>query len=93
MKLIVSPEAFDDLQRLRAFLASESPNAAARTVRLLEAAIESLADLPQRGRPASPDIRELVVPFGRSAYILRYALISEAETVVVLRLWHSREDR
>jgi hypothetical protein len=38
-------------------------------------------------------LRELVVPFGRSAYLLRYFHNPQRETVVVIRVWHAREAR
>jgi plasmid stabilization system protein ParE len=37
--------------------------------------------------------RELIVPFGQSAYIVRYAHNARREEVVILRIWHSREAR
>ena len=36
--------------------------------------------------------RELVLPFGASAYIVSYMLQDE-ETVIILQVWHSRENR
>jgi plasmid stabilization system protein ParE len=35
----------------------------------------------------------LIVPFGRSAYIVRFAHDAERVEVVILRIWHSREAR
>jgi plasmid stabilization system protein ParE len=35
--------------------------------------------------------REISVPFGAGAYVLRYRL--HDETIVVIRVWHSREAR
>ena len=62
--------------------------------RLLIRAIESLEAFPERGRPSgTPNVRELIVPFGRSGYVLRYAYRRRLDEVVVLRLWHAREAR
>jgi plasmid stabilization system protein ParE len=36
--------------------------------------------------------RELFIPFGASAYVLRY-MQEDKDTVVVVRVWHSREIR
>jgi len=33
------------------------------------------------------------VPFGRSAYLLRYDYFAEADEIVILRVWHAREER
>jgi hypothetical protein len=38
-----------------------------------------------------PGVRELIVPFGRSAYVLRYALLPMTDEIVILRIWHGRE--
>jgi plasmid stabilization system protein ParE len=49
---------------------------------------------PGRGRPSGiPDIRELAVPVGRSAYLIRYAYVQRRKAVVILRIWHGREAR
>ena len=39
------------------------------------------------------NIRELIVPFGRSGYVLRYAYSAAADEAVILRIWHGREAR
>jgi hypothetical protein len=38
-------------------------------------------------------VRELIVPFGKSAYVLRYTHLADAGEVVVLHIWHGREQR
>lgn len=94
MKLVVSKEAAADLARLRGFLEDKEPRAAANAAARLDAAIRSLQIFPGRGRPSGiPGVRELVVPFGGSAYLLRYAHNAEQEMVVVIRVWHGREER
>jgi plasmid stabilization system protein ParE len=94
VKLIVSRPAQADLERLRAFLADKNPDAAQRAVGALTRAIRSLETFPDRGRPSAfLGARELVVPFGRSAYIVRYAHMPDTEEVVILRIWHGREGR
>ncbi len=40
-----------------------------------------------------PNDRQLFIPFGNSAYILRYRLDEEQETLFVVRVWHGREER
>jgi plasmid stabilization system protein ParE len=37
--------------------------------------------------------RELIVPFGSGAYVLRYRLDTATDTVIIIRVWHSRELR
>ena len=94
MKLIVSPEAIADLDRLRAFLAGKNPAAAQRAAATIIAAIQSLDTSPDRGRPTgTAGVRELIVPFGHSAYVLRYSHGPGANEVLILRIWHGREQR
>ena len=94
MKLIVSPEAAADLARLRAFLVDRNPDAAQRAAASLIQAIQSLDMFPDRGRPTgTKGVRELVIPFGHSAYVMRYAHLAEVEEIIILRIWHGREAR
>jgi plasmid stabilization system protein ParE len=94
VKLIVSPDAAADLNRLRAFLADKNPDAAQRAATMLIHAIQSLDTFPDRGRPTGIEgVRELIVPFGSSAYVLRYAHLADTNEVIVLRIWHGREQR
>ena len=94
MKLVVRPEAVADLERLRAFLADKNPDAAQRAIAILTDAIQSLDMFPDRGRPTGiADVRELIVPFASSAYVLRYVHIAQSDEVIILRIWHGRESR
>jgi plasmid stabilization system protein ParE len=94
VKLVVSRAAAADLLRLQAFLAETNPNAAQRAVSAIIRAIDSLDVFPDRGK-LSPvaGARELIVPFGRSAYVIRFFHDVEQEEIVILRVWHSRESR
>jgi len=83
-----------DLDRLRDFLAPHGDTLSARAVDTLFAAASSLADQPERGRPAArTGYRELIVPFGRGAYVIRYRVDPRRNAVVIARLWHGREQR
>jgi plasmid stabilization system protein ParE len=93
VKLIISREAAADLDRLHGFLATKDAAAAQRAIGVLIRAIHSLEVFPERGRPTgTPGIREFVIPFGRSAYLLRYLYLRETEEIVILRVWHGREN-
>jgi plasmid stabilization system protein ParE len=92
VKLVVSSAAQSDLERLRAFLQDKNPAAAQRAVTVLAAAMQSLDAIPQRGLSSGvPGVRELIVPFERSAYVLRYAFLPPTDEIVILRIWHGRE--
>jgi plasmid stabilization system protein ParE len=92
VKLVVSAAAQSDLVRLQAFLRDKNPAAAQRAVAVLDAGMRSLDTFPQRGLLCgAPGVRELIVPFGHSAYVLRYALLPLTDEIVILRIWHGRE--
>lgn len=93
MKLRWLPAAFQDIERLYEFLVEKDPNAAARAMEIILDGAEGLEDMPEIGKPMNDDTgrRELYIPFGTGAYVLRYKL--DGETVVIIRVWHSREHR
>jgi plasmid stabilization system protein ParE len=94
VRLILSPGAIADLERLHAFLQTQNPDAARRAIRVIEEAAQSLITFPSLGRPSGiAHVRELIVPFGQSAYILRYAHLLQQDAIFVLRMWHGRESR
>jgi hypothetical protein len=39
------------------------------------------------------DIRQIVIRFGTSGYIVRYAITADTEAILVTRIWHGREAR
>ncbi len=39
------------------------------------------------------DIRQIVVRFGASGYVVRYAIVPGDEDILVTRIWHGREAR
>ena len=94
MKLTVSHSAVADLDRLHEFLVEKDGSAAQRAAGTIDDAVRSLTDFPQRGRPSGiVGVRELIVPFGQSAYVVRYAYLASRDEIVILRIWHGREQR
>jgi plasmid stabilization system protein ParE len=94
VQVVFLSRARADLDRLRQFLQPHGEALSQRAVDTLFGAASSLSDLPERGRPAAKlGFRELVVPFGRGAYVIRYRIDFRRNTVVIVRLWHGREHR
>jgi plasmid stabilization system protein ParE len=91
MRLIWSGPALRDLDRLYAFLATKNENAAALVVRNLVRAGLQVPDHPRKGSRLSQyaprDVRHLIV----ADYDLRYEI--RRGVIVVLRVWHGKEDR
>jgi toxin ParE1/3/4 len=84
-----------DLDRLARFLWEKGEEeAAVRALEKMVEGIELLTSSPRLGRPLGDgtERRVLSIPFGTGAYIIHYMLKDES-TVVVLRVWHSREQR
>jgi plasmid stabilization system protein ParE len=93
MNLIWLTEARQDVDRLHEFLVEVNPAAAEKAIQLIQEGARSLVRHPEIGRPMVVDShrRELFLPFGASAYVLRYRV--EEDTLVIIRVWHGREDR
>lgn len=94
MALIWSPAALDDVQQLIRFLDEATHGAAAgnRAAGLILAAADRLVEQPHIGKTTRDDMREWFAAFGVGAYVLRYR-ITPAGDVLIIRVWHSREDR
>lgn len=91
-RLIWSPLALRDVQRLHRFLADKNPNAAQRAVMAIRAGVKVLADHPEIGRPLEdmdPEYREWPIDFGDSGYIALYRY--DGETALILAVRHQRE--
>ena len=91
-RVLILPNARNDLDRLAEFIASENPDAAERAALAIVDAVESLADFPERGRRIENTQRaELYVPWGRSGYVVQYRI--DADRVLIARIFHGREQR
>ena len=65
--IVLSPDAVEDVERLRAFLDQVNPNAARRAMDVIFTAIERLQEFPSLGAPTGDaDIRQIVIRFGKS---------------------------
>jgi toxin ParE1/3/4 len=94
MKIVLSPRAGGDLERLKLFLAENDTGAADSAIALLRDRIGLLGQFPGLGRRIGrTDLHELYAPFGNSAYVIRYHHSRSRETVAILRIWHGREHR
>lgn len=87
-----TPARFD-LRRLKTWTERYSPKQARRQAQRIQNAIESLRENPRLGRRipvpdgGKEELRELIlVP-----YVIRY--IVEPERIVIIRMWHNKEDR
>lgn len=90
MNILYTPEAIDDLTRLREFISEKNPHAAQRVAGELLEGINKLKVFPKMGitvnRAPDPSIiRDLFI----GSYTVRYLLANEQ--IHILRLWHGKE--
>jgi toxin ParE1/3/4 len=86
MNILWSPEAIEDLNSLRAYIAQDNPSAARSVALHIIHSIEQLLqDNPQMGRPGRvPGTRELVIP--KTPFIVPYRV--QRNVVQILRIYH-----
>ncbi|MBZ9705455.1 type II toxin-antitoxin system RelE/ParE family toxin [Mesorhizobium sp. ESP7-2] len=91
MELKWTSKALSDLVRLHDFLAPVNNQAAARAVQSLVAAPARLIEYPRIGEKLEEfeprEVRRILV----GNYEIRYEIANA--TILLLRLWHTREDR
>ena len=97
MNLVFLPEASDDIDRLYNFLIENAGNslAAQKAMLAIDEGIHMLLESPYLGVEMDHNLqyRQLYIPFGKRAYVLRYRIDTEKDTLVVVRVWHSLESR
>jgi plasmid stabilization system protein ParE len=90
-RLVFAPRAFQDVERLIAFLVESDPDAAGATANLLFGGLRILKEHPLVGRPAEHGYRELLISRGRSGYVALYKYDVERDVALVLAVRHQRE--
>lgn len=91
-RLIWSPAALLDVQRLFRFLATKNTEAAKRAVNAIREGVKIIASQPEVGRPAEgmePEYREWLIDFGDSGYIVLYRY--DRQTAMVVAVRHQKE--
>jgi plasmid stabilization system protein ParE len=91
-RLIWSPSALLDVQRVYRFLAGKNADAASQAVKAIRAGVKIIARHPEIGRPVDelePEYREWPIRFGDSGYVVLYR--HEGELVILLVLRHQKE--
>ena len=91
-RVIWTPVALGDVERLHDFLKDKNPLAARRAVSAIREGLNLLADQPQVGRPVGnmePEFREWLISFGDSGYVALYHF--DGEDTVILAVRHQRE--
>ena len=92
-QVIVTESAAEGLERCRQFLVAKAPEAARRAGPASEQQFLLLEKAPDIGRPVPemPELRELVIAFGDSGYVLLYRHEPADDAVYVLAFRHQKE--
>ena len=91
-RLIWTPSALLDVQRLYRFLFVKNPDAARRTVKAIRQGVKVLEQQPKVGRPVEEmdnEYRDWIIDFGDSGYVARYRV--DPQFVSVLAVRHQKE--
>ena len=91
-RLIWSPSALLDVQRLYRFLAPKNLDAAKRAVTAIRQGVKVLEQQPAVGRPADDmddEFRDWIIDFGDSGYVARYRVDPQFVTILAVR--HQKE--
>lgn len=91
-RLIWSPSALLDVQRLYRFLAPKNSEAANRAVQAIRQGVKVLEQQPGLGRPVEDmddEFRDWVIDFGDSGYVARYRV--DQQSIKILALRHQKE--
>ena len=91
-RLIWTPQALADVQRLYRFLSPKNETAARLAIKTIRTGIAILAHQPEAGRPVDdmkPEFREWLIDFGNSGYITLYHFDGVTATILAVR--HQKE--
>jgi plasmid stabilization system protein ParE len=84
-----------DFARIATFLDGISPTLKNKVISTILTGVDILKTFPEIAKrcPDEPytEMRELVIPFGKSAYIVLYAYDKALDTVIIAAIRHSKE--
>ena len=90
-RLVLSPKAVDDIDRLSDFLLDSDPSTASKTGGILVGGLQILKDHPLIGRQVERGFRELLISRGRTGYVALYEFDVVKDVAIVLSIRHQRE--
>jgi plasmid stabilization system protein ParE len=90
-RLVFSPSALQDIERLAEFLMQSDPAAASATADVLTGGLNILKEHPLIGRPAELGYRELLISRGRTGYVALYKYEVALNAAIILAIRHQRE--
>ena len=90
-QIVYSQNAIANLARAFKFLLEHDQVAAVASAAAIREAVELLANHPMIGRRVTGELRELVISFGKTGYVVLYRFFAARELVRILAIRHQRE--
>jgi plasmid stabilization system protein ParE len=92
-QIIVTEGALEGLEKCRRFLSTRAPEAARRASQAIAQQLMLLETAPDMGRPVPemPELRELLIVFWDSGYVVLYRHERTDDAVYVLAFRHQKE--
>lgn len=92
-RVIITQGAVRGLERCRQFLAEKNPQAAVRAAQTISHVFSLLEQQPNVGKPLdeSPELRELIIPFGDAGYAALYRFEPADDAIYLLAFKHQKE--
>ncbi len=92
-RVIIAEGAAQGLEHCRQFLVEKNPQATIRAGQAIELQFALLETEPEIGRPFDdlPELRELIIPFGDSGYVMLYRFDARTDLVYVRAFGHQKE--
>ncbi len=92
-QIIYTDKSRNDLQRLADFISNVAPHVKDKMIDNLLGGISQLTANPRLGKPSDRALfRELIIPFGHSAYVVLYRYDEKNDIVIITRIRHGREN-
>ena len=92
MRVIIRESAYDDLERIHAWIEKDRPRSADSVIDRILESTEQLDRFPYIGRIGrAPGTYELVVP--DLPYIVVYQVNADDDVVIVIGVFHGAQDR
>ena len=92
-QIIFTEKARSDIEKLKNFLIKKNKSAAIEAIFAIRHEIEILQNLPLAGRSVDDsELRELIIPFGSSGYIVLYKNDFKRDLVIIAAIKHQKED-
>ena len=92
-RIIITQGAAQGLERCKKFLPKKNPAAAIRAAQAISQQLHLISHQPNSGRQldSTPELRELIIPFGDSGYIALCRFDEETDVIYVLAFKHQKE--